>query len=478
MTLHRKGDYKNAASVCERYLAKNPNDAQVLHMVGTEYLCSFKTDKAITALRRAARLNKQSADINHDLAMALMADHKLDEAHAVIDKAIRLDPHHALSIGLKAELHRQRGEYEPAYEALKAEVDSGNPGIGTLLAFAKIAPRLDREEEAATKLETCIDGASVAKPALQTAHFYLGTLYDKMKSYDKAFEHFVSASRLTRAPFDMDRFAHAVDLLIEHWTPEVIQSAPRASVTTEAPVFILGMPRSGTSLAEQILSCHPDVYAGGELDYVVRIARQLAGEESAPHGQLHHPELLTQAEVDYAARAYIERIHVSRRSFKRSTDKMPINFLHVGFISLMLPKARIIHCRRSPIDNCLSAFFTQLNWISYPSELADYGTYYGHYKRLMDHWRSVVDVPILDVDYEEMVADQERQSKRLVEFIDLPWNEACLRFYESDRVTFTPSNEQVRQPIYSSSVARYRNYEKHLAPLKRSLEAAGLEVPD
>jgi tetratricopeptide (TPR) repeat protein len=469
MALAQRGDLAGAVAVCEEHLATNPNDSAMLAVAGEASLNMGLADKAVMFLRRATRLDKRSPDLLQALGLALLRDRKLNEAHAAVDKALRLDPQHAVSLSLKAELHRLRGEYEQAYAVLAPALESGTPDLAVLTALARIAPRVGRDEQAAAMLQQAAGDASVPQHIRQIALFALGGLLDKARRYDEAFEVYQRANRLAAVPYDPAAFKNTVDRLIEHWTRDAIAALPRPAEPSDKPVFVLGMPRSGTSLVEQVLSCHRDVFAEGELDDLTKIVWGLCGEKAEPFGVMHEPNVLTADAVEASAKRYLDRITAHAPSASRITDKEPFNFLHIGLISALFPGARIIHCRRSPADTCLSAYFTHFANFPFPTELADLGAYYNQYLRLMEHWKTAVDVPILDVVYEDVVADLETQSRRIIEHVGLDWDEACLRFHESRRVTFTPSNEQVRQPIYTSSIGRYRNYDRHLGPLLDAL---------
>lgn len=230
------------------------------------------------------------------------------------------------------------------------------------------------------------------------------------------------------------------------------------------------MPRSGTSLTEQILSCHSQVYGAGEREYLrPRIIELFRAGEGDVVRTMESGRLNTGA-LDRAARGYLRDMQRLDRSAARITDKMWNNFLYVGPINLMFPRAKVIHCVRSPMDTCVSCYmldFSQGHDYSY--DLAHIGLYYRSYRRLMTHWHDVLDLPVFEVKYEDMVANQESMTRELLEFLGLPWEDACLRFYESDRPTMTLSTEQVRTPMYNSSVHRYRKYEAHLGQLREAL---------
>ena len=247
-------------------------------------------------------------------------------------------------------------------------------------------------------------------------------------------------------------------------------NAPKSTNLTERPVFIVGMPRSGSTLTEQILCSHPDVYGAGEIITFPRIIRDLPNYLGA---RSVYPESLSRLTVeilDNLSECYLKEINLLNNEKQRVTDKTLANYLYLGLISLMFPNARIIHCKRDPRDTCLSIFFQNFDEShNYATRLENLGSYYNQYDRLMKHWKSLVKVPIYEVQYEELIDNQEKISRELVDFIGLEWNEKVLKFYDTKRVVVTASYDQVRQKIYKKSAKRWKNYEKHIEPLVKTL---------
>ncbi len=274
-------------------------------------------------------------------------------------------------------------------------------------------------------------------------------------------------------PFDPEKTRHGISRKIAFFSRERLARLPRASNESELPVFIVGMPRSGTSLVEQILACHPAVFGAGELRDISRLADSLKAA-SAPDAE--GPEdlaVLDEDSLDDAAAQHLDRLHALGGAAARVTDKMPYNFNNLGLISLLFPRARVIHCVRDPLDTCLSCYFQNFARGNFHSfDLRHVGLFYTQYQRLMRHWRAVLDIPVLDVHYEEHVAEPERVCREMLAFLDLEWDRACLRFHESKRVVKTASRDQVRRPIYTRSAGRWRHYDAYLGPLKEALAGA------
>jgi hypothetical protein len=304
-------------------------------------------------------------------------------------------------------------------------------------------------------------------------HFTLGQLRDDLGHYDRAFEHFAAGNALRSTDYNPESTAAKTDRIIAFFSAERLATSPRAearpALPSDLPVFIVGTPRSGTSLVEQILSCHPQVHAAGELRRMMHLADELGlrFQDSDPdmRESVLEGDRLTAASV-----TYLEGLRACAGDATRVTDKMPYNFERLGLISLLFPRSRVIHCRRDPLDSCLSCYFQNFSRGNFQTfDLRHLGLYYRQYERLMAHWREVLNLAVFDVSYEAHVEDPEGTCREILAFLELDWDPACLRFYESQRNVKTASRNQVNKPIYRSSVGRWQNYEKHLGALNDAL---------
>ncbi|MGI9465390.1 MAG: sulfotransferase family protein, partial [Aestuariivirgaceae bacterium] len=235
---------------------------------------------------------------------------------------------------------------------------------------------------------------------------------------------------------------------------------------SERPVFIIGMPRAGTTLCEQIIASHREADGVGELDEIKNLASQLAPQPyPAQVGQLGKND------IGNLAAKYLRRIDsLADRAALRVADKWPTNFLHLGLIAILFPNARIIHCERDPMDTCLSIYAENFSGVAYSNDLEHIGAFYRQCRRLMAHWSNVLPTPVFNLSYEDMVENQEASTRDLLDFCGLAWDPACLEFHTTKRTVKTTSMQQVRQPIYSRSIGRWKNYERHLGPLRNALE--------
>jgi hypothetical protein len=286
-------------------------------------------------------------------------------------------------------------------------------------------------------------------------HFALGKAYDDLGEAEPAIRHFDHANALERRKVNFDRVAlsEAIDRTIETFTPELMARGAPSPIHDERPALILGMPRSGTTLVEQIVSSHSSVAAGGELNFWTDQAAKTASFDFASRLGADYLTLLGRIGPDSA----------------RVTDKNPFNFLHLGLIHLALPGARFIHCRRDPIDTCLSIYFTRFATPqAYAYDRSDLVFYYRHYERLMAHWRTLLPADrLLEIDYESLIADRESLTRRMIAFCGLPWDDKCLEPESNPRRVMTASVWQARQPVYPTSVERWRRYEPWLGELQQ-----------
>jgi hypothetical protein len=300
-------------------------------------------------------------------------------------------------------------------------------------------------------------------------HLVQAGLLDQQGCFEKAFEHYRRSSDLRREllkaqghVFDPQEHWGLVEKLVAQFDRQYFGRVATFGVASDFPVFIVGMPRSGTTLVEQILASHPQVVGGGELKEI----RNIVSDLPAPYpGDNHASVWINREQSQVLAEQYLRRLSVLGGEALRVTDKMFDNYLRLGVIFTLFPRARVIHCRRDPIDACFSCYSHDFRGTVFTTALDDLAHYYRAYAKLMAHWRSVLPQPMLDVDYEELVASQERESRRLVAFCGLDWDERCLDFHTNRRAVLTASRVQIRRPIYIDSVGRWKNYEPYLAEM-------------
>jgi tetratricopeptide (TPR) repeat protein len=370
-----------------------------------------------------------------------------------------------------AALHRN-GLTAEAWQIFQPIADDPALSDGRAIELlARLAPSVNREQQALERLSRRLAASDAPSAEKLQLHFAAVELLDRLGRYDEAFDHATRGHLLRPRPHDPARHAAAVTTHIRHCTSRRMRSLPRALQSTRRPVFIVGMPRSGTSLIEQILASHPQVHGAGELPDLVRIARLAADN---PAGWLAAPAALdglSLNKINELSAQYLAKLSSVNDTATYVIDKLPLNFLYLDLIALLFPECHVIHCVRDPLDTCVSCYLTNFaDGSEFARDLPHLASYHRQYQRLMRHWKRTLRLPILDVSYEQMVEDQEGQTRRLLEFLGLPWDRRCLEFHSTRRVVGTASREQVRRPLYKSSVGRWRNYEKHLGPLMLGLE--------
>lgn len=470
------GQPRVAIKIAQPLYRENPRHPGVnallgnaLMMVGHGVLARKHFKTALEGMPREGRLMAQMG-ITHTM------EGNFAEARKWFDRALALLPGDAEIIGAAAEASVLAGEHARALEEIRPLLERAEgPTPGVAMLYARIGPKVGKGEEALAMLRRLVGSEGLLPLQKMTMLFRLGDMLDARGEYDAAFEAYREGNemRKARGAYIPESYERLVDTIIGRWTKEAMARLPRSSNRSERPVFIVGMPRSGTSLVEQIIASHPKAYGAGELEDIGFLAGSIQQSHRSGMQPLVEVERLTKPVVEQASRDYFEALRSRDANATRVTDKMPVNFQHLGLIECLTPGARVIHCVRNAMDTCLSCYFqlfTGHNMFSYG--LADVGHFYQQYLRQMEHWRGVVGLPILEVVYEDLVADQEAGTRRILEFVGLEWDDACLRFHESSRVVMTASNEQVRRPMYRSSVERWRRYEKHLGPLKEALGVA------
>jgi tetratricopeptide (TPR) repeat protein len=463
------GDFRVAVESLGRALGGDPNNLDALLHYGAAMNRLGAPAQAKEALSRGIQINPAAAHLHIEIGNAHLQLGELDEAHAAIDRALALSPKEEPAVAAKADVYRMAGDHQAAYELVQPFVAGGS--IRLAVAFGQACRQLDRFGEAIDALAPFVDGDDISAGVGVQALFVLGDLYDAQSEFDRAFACFTRANAARPSRFSIISHESSIDRLIAHWTKSAAGAIPQSSCDSELPVFVLGMPRSGTSLTEQILSCHPQVHSTGEFIGVTQFAAHVGGVKPPALPLIENPASISEHELNRFASAYVAHLAAASGGAARVTDKYPSNFFHVGPIAAALPHARIIHCRRNPLDTCLSCFVNNFagGGLDFKQDLVTLGRYYRCYDKLMRHWVSVAEPRMIENSYESLVADQEGQSRRLVEFVGLEWNDTCLRFYESDRVTLTRSSAQVRKPMHARSVGRWRNYETHLGPLMDAL---------
>ena len=468
--LYEAGRPEEAAARHRRAIELQPGYAEAHLNLGNALRALRRGEDALAAYERAASLRPELPVVHYNLGIALDELGRPGEAARAYEQAIELDPAYA-------EAHHNLGN---AYDQLGRQADAVagfRRAIELRPDYAEAYRNLSRLEPGAAlagPVRALLNEARIAEADAVHCHFALGNVHQAAGEFDSAFEHFAAGNRLRRkaVTYDAQEYSEYVDRLIASYSETLFRYPPVPGSRSERPVFIVGMPRSGTTLVEQIVASHPDVHGAGELKGLVEIQAALApsGDGGDPY-----PECVLTMDAGLArehASRYLAELERHSAEAVRVTDKLPGNFVRIGLIRLLFPRARIVHCRRNALDTCVSNFvhfFATGN--EYSFDLRELGLYYRDYERLMQHWYRLFGDAMHTVEYESLLADQEGESRRLIRYLGLDWDARCLAFHENARPVHVLSGHQVRQPIYTASAGRWKRYERQLAPLIEVLEA-------
>ncbi|MEW6329983.1 MAG: tetratricopeptide repeat protein [Pseudomonadota bacterium] len=470
--------YDAALPLFRRALQLRPDYAEAYIGLARFHHEKEQLAEAERCARRAVELAPQKAEMCSQLGNIYTEMARSDEARAMFEKALAIDPgYHEALLGL-GHLCMERGDLAQAEALFRQALALKPDSLPARFHLAQVK-KAKTGDENLTALEAAEQAARDPAHPLSpkkwiTLHFALGKCYDDSQQYDQAFPHFLEGCRLKRATFkyDADAVTQHFDAIMRTFDQTTLERLRGAGDASTLPVFVLGMPRSGTTLTEQILASHPAVHGAGELPDLLAIAQRTVNGAGFPENIL----AIDRAQLTAWGADYVTGLRRHAPEARHITDKMPANFFAVGLIHVMLPHAKIIHVKRNPVDTCLSCFTRLFNRKQNQTyDLAELGRYYVDYVRLMNHWRTLLPAgAFLDVQYEDIVAEPEAQARRLLDYCGLEWNAACLDFHKHQRSIRTASVTQVRQPIYRTSVERWRHYEKYLGPL---LDALGDLVP-
>lgn len=462
--LFKLGRQAEAIACFERALALKPDFASAHYNWGTVLGECGRHEDAVEHYHMALQLDPNHAAASNNLGRSLNALGKPQEALAAFDRALVIDPGFAIAhagIGSALLYLGRKDDARTACEkavALAPGLAAAHRALSEVKRYTKDDPGIAQLEKLAAR-ETAM--GDIERSEL---HFAMGKAYADCEDYTRAFEHYLKGNAAKRRLVAYDEAAHCAEMrtAAQMFTPELLGAKLGNGVSSEMPIFIVGMPRSGTTLVEQILASHPLVYGAGEQ---AEFGKAVAGG--------YQPAPFDVSAVRAEELSRMGEIYVSRMTSKipahasRFTDKMPANFRFLGLIHLTLPNARIIHVHRDPLDTCTSCF-TKLftGSLDYTYDLAELGRYYRAYEGLMDHWRAVLpESAMLDVRYEDLVENFEAGAQRIVDHCGLDWDARCLEFHRTERPVITASTAQVREPLFKTSIGRWRVYQPWLGPL-------------
>ncbi len=477
LALNGQGKFEEAVACCRRALELKPDFADAHNNLGLALKEQGKLDEALACHGRALQLKPDFAEAHTNLGSVFKDQGKLEEAVASYRRALGLKPHSAEAHNNLGVVLQDLGDLQGAEDSFRAALRN-NPrfAFAHYNLAALVGGRLPPEELAAQR--RLLQESELTDAERSLLHFGLAQVLDARGEYAEAAEQLDRANALQLSDrrkrgqaYDAKEYESTVTQMILACTPDFFERVRGFGLESEVPVFVVGLPRSGTTLIEQILASHPQIFGAGEI--------KLGGETMAALGEqaVDPMEGLRQLDRQTARRLasrHLERLRAFSPAALRIVDKMPDNYLYIGLLASLFPRAKLIHCRRNLRDvavSCWKAHFQEVRWANDQAHIA---SRFHEYLRIMEHWRKVLPVPLLEVDYEETVAGLEGVARKLVAWCGLDWDPKCLEFHQTKRPVSTASAVQVRQPVYRTSVGRWKHYEHALAPLFVRLESTVL----
>ena len=506
-SLYQAGQFMNALPLVRKIVSRQTTDVDLLNISGLLELQAGSAERAIDWFHIVHSQIPDNLDVSENLGSSYCAAGQYDNgqkqfvallkkqpkrlqawcnlgsaksnlgdtvgARKAYETALDLDPNFIPALTNLALLEGQSGARELAleyYHKILLLHPTDGEIYSDLCRFKKFKPN----DPDITKMEKLMRTSIISSHDRMYLGYALAKAYEDIGQLDKSIENLNGASALKRASvrFDITDVKNNVDAIIKSFTPDVL-NRPEKKIAHQTPVFIVGMPRSGTTLVEQIIASHSRVIGGGELSFLRDVITGQGSSDvsisSLSPNNIGYPVgavSLSDEDLEKIGQTYLNLATKRVKATDTFTDKMPSNFFFIGLIKLALPHAKIIHCKRSPLDTCFSCYSIHFPYgQEFSNDLADLGQYYQEYDRLMGHWKKVLGDDILDMSYEHLVQDPKSGTEKLLAFCDLEWEDGCLEFHKTERQVTTASSAQVRQPIYKTAVKRWQRYAYYLQPL-------------
>lgn len=463
--------YDKAIKTLTNVISKFPTNPVPCITLGKIYEKNNRLTDAIIHYKDATARHPDNISLQSSLARCLISQQNFEAGFNILNQLHEKHNQHPDVIEGLSDYYILLKDYNKTFELTDSFISNHNPASippGILRSHATACSHTDNINRGIDALESSLSVAS-EQYVREAIHYSLADLYDRNKSYDSAFLNYDTANKIKNEASDIDYYCNVVDDIIQTFNKDTISQLPHSSSVSNKPVFIVGMPRSGTSLVEQIISSHSDVHGAGEITSLWNIANDISGAMNLLDYCKNIRTIDDETINTYAAR-YLEEIEAISDGYKICTDKLPHNFMHIGLIELLFPGAHIVHCRRHPFDTCLSIYFKNFNDNhKYSRNLSELARFYQSYMALMEHWDKTSSLTIHTVDYEMLVNKPELYIKSMIDSVGLEWDEACLSHHKSDRKVMTPSHDQATKPIYQHAVYRWKNYQNHISPLSEVL---------
>lgn len=505
LMLYNSGDYQPALTHFENAVRFEPQSAMFLAWKAKVQAALGQNRHALESYSKARVIAPDSVMVLSEFGDFLRQQGKPKEAMQLLSRALKIDPSNVVVLRCAGNAFHEMGLSQQALSCFQMALVAEPDNAMTVASMGSVYFSLGKAEEA----ENYFRAALKIKPDLVFAHlslasvtkdaptehqlatlkqlkhldmslndqislrFALAQIYTGLKCHDEAFAEYVSANKLrekgTGGRYDITCFERETAARTDVFDRDFFGQRAGYGIQTKKPVFIVGMPRSGTTLIESIIGSHSQCQGGGELSLLAEVRSEFEDNSAGKIDAAELPQIwrsITPEAMTAKANLYLEFIDKLAPTAARVVDKMPHNFLNLWLVAMMLPQAKIIHCKRNPLDTCVSIFFEAFRGKhAYKNDLRTLGLYYHQYQKLMSHWSQVLPVSILEVQYEDLITDQEGVSRQIIDFCELAWEPDCLDFHSQDQAVLTASAMQVKKKIYNTSVERWRRYEKHLGPL-------------
>ena len=465
--LHQNlGDTRSAEKLYLDAYHKDSDNHVTLNNLASIYIEKCEYTKATPLLNRAILINPGYISSHYNLGSIHQSLGDYQAAITCYKRAEAIDPAATKPKTAMASCYELMGEYENALKYLEPLIDKPIPEADTALTYGKVCHRMNRYDDGIKIINNSLKNKSLTALEKQELHYSIADLYDKKSEYGMAYQHYKSANNIQKNKIKQDNIFSSIENYYK--TPENKQQ-PCSNNESDRPIFILGMPRSGTSLIEQILSSHSKVYGAGELPHIIDISNEISNITRKPYPEYFDEINISQ--LNSFSEKYLSIIEHDSSGYQYCTDKMPHNFLYIGLIKSLFRNCKIIHCIRNPMDVCLSIYFHNFNSNHpYSNSLGDLGNYYNNYREIMSLWKEKYCDDIFNIEYESLIDNPESEIRSLLDYIGLEWEDSCLYFYKNKRIVSTPSYHQVNKPLYKTSSNRWKNYSDYIAPLKKAID--------
>jgi len=476
----KKGDDSKAIRLCEQSLSLNSSNADAGRLIvnlcrkhGDLMLKDSLFDRAEGYYQRALKYHKNNASLLYQLVLVARSKGKIRESISLAEQVIEHNPDHVRAKAYIASSYELLGELDKGNQLIEDLIEEYPDHPLVIIVYAQYALRNKKREKGIEILLGSVNRQDIQKDDMVSIKMLLGSLYDSVKQYPLAFKYFKQANDLLYENYDTDTYKDYISGLIEYFSKDKYHAICSSDNLTEELIFIVGMPRSGTSLIEQVISSHSKVFGAGELTHVYHLVDTMQTDEFSDV----YPECLDQANVpvmNSLAEKLFNKISAESSNVGdgvKIIDKMPHNFHHIALLHKLFPNAKFINCVRDARDTCLSCYFQSFaGYHPYANDLNALAVHYRQYERLMRHWSDELQIPILTVSYKNIVSDMRNEVGIILEYLGLDWEERCMEYYKRKRTAATASYNQVNKKIYTSSIDRWKNYEPYIGSLLSALQ--------